>query len=92
MYDGRPSPDFPCDPDANVSSCCGGGSKCVTNLYCTSPYDQASLVIGTCTDRSWESVACPFKLGQLLSCYLTSSQSSFIRLYFVEPDNNTPQT
>ncbi len=32
--DGSPSTDFPCDSLANVSSCCGGGSYCVTNFYC----------------------------------------------------------
>ncbi|KAL8681057.1 MAG: hypothetical protein Q9186_002769 [Xanthomendoza sp. 1 TL-2023] len=56
--------DFPCNPEADVSACCGGNWICGTSLYCKSK--SGTLVVGTCTDRSWGSdniPACPFPLN-----------------------------
>lgn len=48
------SNDIPCNPNAEVSACCGtGGSICVDNLHCISP--AGAPVPGTCTDQSWAS-------------------------------------
>lgn len=52
---------FPCDPNANVSSCCASGNVCSSNLYCVSASNQQKYV-GTCTDKTWSSPACPFNL------------------------------
>lgn len=66
--DGAPAPDnVPCDPTANVSSCCGPTWVCATNLYCRSRNDPAANFVGTCTDRTWKDPACPFIQSQLSS-------------------------
>lgn len=57
--------DFPCDPDANVSSCCASGNICSSNLYCVSASNHQEYV-GTCTDKTWSSPACPFNLSASL--------------------------
>ncbi|KAM0797683.1 hypothetical protein BDR22DRAFT_433971 [Usnea florida] len=63
-HGGKPSSDIPCDPSANVSACCGGGSTCLTNFYCIGgPVDHEKLV-GSCTDKTWHDPACPLPLGQ----------------------------
>ncbi len=63
--DGTPSDNLPCDPTANVSSCCGSTWICATNLYCRSRSDSAANFVGTCTDRTWKDPACPFIQNQL---------------------------
>ena len=40
--------DLPCDPSANVSTCCGGGWKCAFNFYCLGTADNTAG--GTETD------------------------------------------
>ena len=60
-WDGSSSNNFPCNPEANVSACCGGGSMCMTNIYCKNP--SGLLVVGACTDRSWNDPACPWRLS-----------------------------
>ena len=66
------SPDFPCDPSANVSACCGGGYTCATNFYCpvldTTP-------IGSCTDKTWQNPACPLPLSLQILMILVLSAS-----------------
>lgn len=62
--------DFPCNPDATVSSCCASGNICSSNLYCISEMNKQNYV-GTCTDKTWSSPACPFNLSS--SCLLHSS-------------------
>lgn len=62
--DGGASPDFPCNPEADVSACCGGGWRCRTNLFCEAT--DGVDVRGTCTDRNWansNNPACPFPLS-----------------------------
>ncbi|KAM0803628.1 hypothetical protein BDR22DRAFT_42108 [Usnea florida] len=59
--DGELAGDFPCNPDANVSSCCASGNVCSTNLYCIAASNQQKYV-GTCTDKTWTSPACPLNL------------------------------
>jgi hypothetical protein len=63
---GKLGPDVPCDPNANVSACCGSGSVCVTNLYCLDNYGDN--VPGTCTDSNWgvnPNPACPCRPSKL---------------------------
>lgn len=59
--DNEVSGDFPCNPDADISSCCSSGNVCSSNLYCVSASNQQNYV-GTCTDKTWSSSACPFNL------------------------------
>ena len=84
-YDGQSSPDFPCDPEADVSSCCGGGWRCITNLICK----KDVTVIGTCTDRRWaesNDPSCPFRL----SMRIMSSWCSLLQyLPFIDLDLTT---
>ncbi|KAL2192630.1 hypothetical protein P885DRAFT_72830 [Corynascus similis CBS 632.67] len=56
--------DFPCDPDAENSPCCGGGpgAMCLSNRSCKGP--GQNMVRGSCTDQTWGSLDCP------LYCYL----------------------
>lgn len=55
--------DQPCFPENPVSSCCGGSTYiCATNNMCAYNSGDESgsyYVIGSCTDRSWNSPACP---------------------------------
>ncbi|AEO66599.1 uncharacterized protein THITE_118802 [Thermothielavioides terrestris NRRL 8126] len=60
--------DFPCDPDAAVSMCCGEGSMCLSNKSCKGP--KQNMIRGSCTDQTWESLDCP------LYCYLGESVGS----------------
>ena len=57
--DGSALPDLPCDPSANVSSCCGQGYECVTNLACKNR--KGFLLVGSCTDPTWLDPSCPFR-------------------------------
>ncbi|KAL2015528.1 hypothetical protein VTK56DRAFT_5325 [Thermocarpiscus australiensis] len=77
--------DFPCDPNAAVSPCCGGGEGtfCLTNKLCRGP--NGNTIRGSCTDQSWSSPECPqFCLGasvggtDLISCAnSTGSDTSY---------------
>ncbi|EEH37262.1 hypothetical protein PAAG_07818 [Paracoccidioides lutzii Pb01] len=50
--------DAPCFPQNPESSCCGGSTYvCATNNMCAF-YDGSYYVIGSCTDKSWNSPAC----------------------------------
>ncbi|KAL8899760.1 MAG: hypothetical protein Q9207_006031 [Kuettlingeria erythrocarpa] len=61
--DGASTADFPCNPEAEVSACCGGGWICRTNLFCENA--SGIGVVGSCTNRNWASndPACPFPLS-----------------------------
>lgn len=52
---------IPCDPDAEVSACCGvadiNGHACLTNTLCLG--GNGKIIRGTCTDKSWNSPDCP---------------------------------
>ncbi|KAK0641777.1 hypothetical protein B0T16DRAFT_420519 [Cercophora newfieldiana] len=50
--------DFPCDPDAKDSACCGGtlGSSCYTNKLCWGP--DGNVARGSCTSQNWLSPEC----------------------------------
>ncbi|SLM36033.1 hypothetical protein LPUS_00497 [Lasallia pustulata] len=49
--DGHVAPaNFPCDPNADVSACCGQGNVCATSLACL--YGTV-YVPATCTVRNW---------------------------------------
>ncbi|CAL8574647.1 hypothetical protein XPA_000602 [Xanthoria parietina] len=67
-YGGEISPDFPCNPEAETSACCGQRYICRTNLYCENNSDGDKR-IGTCTDDKWDrnsNPACPFALNKVL--------------------------
>jgi hypothetical protein len=49
--------DYPCDPNAEVSICCGSGSVCLDNLYCVT--SDGSRASGTCTYRQWGTTGNP---------------------------------
>ncbi|KAK4235537.1 hypothetical protein C8A03DRAFT_46341 [Achaetomium macrosporum] len=50
--------DFPCDPNAEQSPCCGGGFgyTCLTNKLCRGP--DGNLIRGSCTARDWSAPEC----------------------------------
>ncbi|OJD12615.1 hypothetical protein AJ78_06820 [Emergomyces pasteurianus Ep9510] len=51
--------DAPCFPQNPESACCGGSKYvCSTNNMCAH-YDGSYYVIGSCTDPTWNSPACP---------------------------------
>lgn len=56
-------PDFPCDPGANVSACCGGRYICTTNFYCETASTPGVKFVGSCTDKTWQNPACPLPLS-----------------------------
>lgn len=90
--DGTPASDnVPCDPTANVSSCCGPTWVCATNLYCRSRNDPAANFVGTCTDRTWKDPACPFIQSQS-SSHVPSFVLSLVALLKNEQDmvSNAP--
>ncbi|KAK4153600.1 hypothetical protein C8A00DRAFT_15215 [Chaetomidium leptoderma] len=51
--------DFPCNPDAEESMCCGTGpgAMCLTNGACQRPGQD--FIRGSCTDKTWASPECP---------------------------------
>ena len=59
--------DVPCNPSADVSVCCGRGWTCLSNGVCMLSQDSSvgsisrigSTYRTSCTDRSWNSPACP---------------------------------
>jgi hypothetical protein len=54
--------DYPCDTEAEYSSCCGAGSMCFSNRSCKGP--GRTMIRGSCTDQAWGSLDYP------LYCYL----------------------
>ncbi|KXX81091.1 hypothetical protein MMYC01_202798 [Madurella mycetomatis] len=59
LPNGKLSPgDFPCDPDAEESMCCGGepGTACLSNKLCSGP--SARPAQGACTDKFFLSPEC----------------------------------
>jgi len=68
--DGLESKGSPCNPTANVSTCCGPGFVCLSNGLCTpGPNDRKTydykFYRSSCTDSTWKSSACPnFCLGR----------------------------
>ncbi|OCL01450.1 hypothetical protein AOQ84DRAFT_6704 [Glonium stellatum] len=69
--DGLESKGLPCNPTADVSTCCGPGFICLGNDLCTpGPNDRKTydykFYRSSCTDATWKSSACPnFCLGPL---------------------------
>jgi hypothetical protein len=67
--------DQPCFPENPESACCGGSIwVCSTNNMCAY-YDGSYYIIGSCTDKTWNSPACPgylffFLLVQTFLLYL----------------------
>lgn len=58
------STDFPCDPSAKQSPCCGGGigNACLSNRLCQG--SDGNIIRGSCTDQDWTSPQCAnFCLG-----------------------------
>ncbi|KAL7941560.1 hypothetical protein V8C42DRAFT_334922 [Trichoderma barbatum] len=55
---GRPSNDFPCNPNAKQSACCGGGlgASCLSNKLCQS--NDGNIIRGSCSDKNWSSPEC----------------------------------
>ncbi|UKZ56948.1 hypothetical protein TrVGV298_010795 [Trichoderma virens] len=55
---GNPSSDFPCDPNAKQSACCGGGlgASCLSNKLCQS--NDGNIIRGSCSDKNWSSPEC----------------------------------
>ena len=71
--DGLQSKGSPCNPTANVSTCCGPGFVCLGNGLCApGPNDRKTydykFYRSSCTDSTWKSSACPnFCLGRKCS-------------------------
>lgn len=42
--------DVPCDPNADVSACCGPNAFCLSNGLC---YIDGTVSRGSCTDKNW---------------------------------------
>ncbi|KAH7176186.1 hypothetical protein EDB81DRAFT_706464 [Dactylonectria macrodidyma] len=82
---GDEASDFPCDPDADESVCCGGGlgSVCLSNKLCLG--SNGNTVRGSCTEEDWASSECAmYCLGadaggtDLISCSnVTDSDISY---------------
>ncbi|KAH6605409.1 hypothetical protein Trco_007116, partial [Trichoderma cornu-damae] len=83
--DGSPSlSDFPCDPNAKNSPCCGGpGTVCLSNGLCQGSGEN--VIRGSCSDQSWTSPLCAnYCLAadsggtDLISCYnVTNTDTSY---------------
>ena len=67
---GLESKGSPCNPTANVSTCCGPGFVCLGNRLCApGPNNRKTyhykFYRSSCTDSTWKSSACPnFCLGR----------------------------
>jgi hypothetical protein len=61
---GKESTDQPCNPDADVSPCCGTGlgSVCLSNLLCQG--SNGNVVRGSCTDKNWGEGCALYCLGE----------------------------
>ncbi|KAH9893667.1 hypothetical protein F4778DRAFT_290116 [Xylariomycetidae sp. FL2044] len=75
------APDFPCDPDAEVSVCCGGsiGNVCLSNNLCRSA--EGHTIRGSCTHVDFFDGCAPYCLSapgghDLISCYNSTSDST----------------
>ncbi len=52
--------DAPCEPDQDVSWCCGATYECTSNQLCAVFFDGAwEFNRGTCTDSTWSDDNCP---------------------------------
>src|ERR1700712_3184783 len=54
--------DKPCNASAPVSACCGDTASCLSNGMCKLEATEdtgISYARGTCTDKTWNSPACP---------------------------------
>lgn len=71
---GDPIAQIPCDPSANVSTCCFLGGSCETNFYCHGAGNDTFERVGGCTDKTGSDPACPFPFlrGILPSCHLSA--------------------
>ncbi|KAK7935887.1 hypothetical protein PG985_001382 [Apiospora marii] len=66
--------DLPCNPNSDVSPCCGNGLGwvCMENGLCLAP--QGNTIRGSCTDKNWGEGCTRFCLGEnlggtdLISC------------------------
>jgi hypothetical protein len=74
---GSKSSDVPCDPDADVSMCCGSRDACLSSGLClipgTGPDEGIGFARGSCTDQSWDSAICPQRC-QISTCRLFFSR------------------
>lgn len=62
--DGTLSPDFPCYPNdldsQGASVCCYNNQACLSSSMCVSLWEEPPTYNrGSCTDRDWNSTACP---------------------------------
>lgn len=48
----------PCNTEAEFSHCCGTEAICLSNGYCYDP-SSVSIYRSSCTDKTWQSTACP---------------------------------
>lgn len=48
----------PCNSSAENSACCSADSVCLSNSYCFSRTGR--IIRSSCTDRQWQSSACPY--------------------------------
>ncbi|GAW22810.1 hypothetical protein ANO14919_123530 [Xylariales sp. No.14919] len=78
--------DSPCNPDAEVSACCGSSSDstCLSNSLCE---DGSGRVIrGSCSDQSWSDPACPrYCLGKLWPL-ISSDPKTWVSAFVVVSD------
>ena len=73
--EGQPAGDYPCDPSAGISACCGGSGVCVDNLHCIS--GTGGYVPGTCTFEDWgvyHDKMCPCPPGTTITQAQSKSQ------------------
>ncbi len=62
--------DFPCDPKAEHSACCGSGlgNACLNNRLCRGP--DGNIIRGSCTDQKWGTGECALYCLGNLTCAL----------------------
>lgn len=77
---GSKSSDVPCDPDAEVSMCCGSRDACLSSGLCRIDGTGANVGIsyarGTCTDQTWGSPICPQRCRRSVLFFLILLQRS----------------
>ncbi|KAK4181260.1 hypothetical protein QBC36DRAFT_227644 [Triangularia setosa] len=82
--------DVPCDPDAEVSVCCGrstSGGGCLSNKLCMGTDGRMSR--GSCTDNTWMSPECPnfctvLRQGIVVTPCLNGNDSSTTHCCFMD--------
>ncbi|KAK4658753.1 hypothetical protein QC762_104320 [Podospora pseudocomata] len=82
--------DAPCDPDAEVSVCCGrfsSGGGCLSNKLCMGIDGRMSR--GSCTDKNWLSPECPnfctvLRQGIVVTPCLNGNDSSTTHCCFLD--------